>query len=340
MPRKPAEIDAIGSDSFLDVVTNIVGILIILVVVVGIRVKNAPPVAAVAEAPVAPTVDPSTLGRLRDEAAKAEHRVLALERQLEALESATESAREECEELAQQTAMARRTLDDAQHALGDDAARQFELERSLDETQAAVDEAQRELDRIIAERKAAQTVEIVSYHTPIGRTVEGEEVHFQLRANRVAYVAKDDLEKALVQAVKEKAGSLLQNKRDATLVVGPILDYRMKAHIRRVDQGVAVQYGAVVSSVELIEYILLPIANNLGETAEEALDGTSEFWSRVRRANPKTATITLWTSADGYDVFRKLKKQLYEQGYAVACRVLPDGHPIGGSPQGSKTVRQ
>ena len=31
-----------GSDSFLDVVANIVGILIILIVMVGVRVKNAP----------------------------------------------------------------------------------------------------------------------------------------------------------------------------------------------------------------------------------------------------------------------------------------------------------
>ena len=34
--------EAVGSDSFLDVVTNIVGILIILVMVVGMRTKNAP----------------------------------------------------------------------------------------------------------------------------------------------------------------------------------------------------------------------------------------------------------------------------------------------------------
>ena len=43
---------AFGSDSFLDVVANIVGILIILIVVVGVRVARAP--ALVDVPPVAP----------------------------------------------------------------------------------------------------------------------------------------------------------------------------------------------------------------------------------------------------------------------------------------------
>src|SRR5262245_36739894 len=41
MPRKPpAEAEAAGQDSFLDVVTNIVGIMIILVMVCGMRIKQ------------------------------------------------------------------------------------------------------------------------------------------------------------------------------------------------------------------------------------------------------------------------------------------------------------
>ena len=45
MPRTIRESDAgFGSDSFLDVIANMVGILIILVVVVGIRVKQMPQV--------------------------------------------------------------------------------------------------------------------------------------------------------------------------------------------------------------------------------------------------------------------------------------------------------
>ena len=48
IPRKSGQRDdiAFGSDSFMDILANIVGILIILIVVVGVRVKNAPARAA------------------------------------------------------------------------------------------------------------------------------------------------------------------------------------------------------------------------------------------------------------------------------------------------------
>lgn len=42
MSRRPAHDNSFGSDSFLDVVANIVGILIILIVVAGVRVSRAP----------------------------------------------------------------------------------------------------------------------------------------------------------------------------------------------------------------------------------------------------------------------------------------------------------
>ena len=39
--RKPPVVEAPGQDSFLDVVANLVGILIILVMVIGVRAKDA-----------------------------------------------------------------------------------------------------------------------------------------------------------------------------------------------------------------------------------------------------------------------------------------------------------
>ncbi len=42
MSRRPPDETSFGSDSFLDVIANIVGILIILIVVAGVRVKQAP----------------------------------------------------------------------------------------------------------------------------------------------------------------------------------------------------------------------------------------------------------------------------------------------------------
>ena len=49
MSRRPPDETSFGSDSFLDVIANIVGILIILIVVAGVRVKQAPLLALKAE---------------------------------------------------------------------------------------------------------------------------------------------------------------------------------------------------------------------------------------------------------------------------------------------------
>ena len=74
---KPEEISSAGQDSFLDVVTNIVGILIILVMVVGGRVGqmglNAVPAAAARAADLE-----AELGRLDVELATAEGEINAL----------------------------------------------------------------------------------------------------------------------------------------------------------------------------------------------------------------------------------------------------------------------
>jgi hypothetical protein len=50
MPRHRVPDTEFGSDSFLDIVANVVGILIILIVVAGVRVSRAPVVLSTAAA--------------------------------------------------------------------------------------------------------------------------------------------------------------------------------------------------------------------------------------------------------------------------------------------------
>jgi hypothetical protein len=70
------------------------------------------------------------------------------------------------------------------------------------------------------------------------------------------------------------------------------------------------------------------------------MQNNSEFRRVLAGADPKTTTVTLWTYADSFSEFGKLKKMLYELGYATAARPLPPGQPIGGSPDGSKSAAQ
>jgi hypothetical protein len=82
------------------------------------------------------------------------------------------------------------------------------------------------------------------------------------------------------------------------------------------------------------------VANQVGETAAEALAEGSEFRQSLRKLRPGYHTITMWLYPDSFDAFRQIRKELYRLGYMVAARPLPPGTPISGSPDGSKSAAQ
>ena len=85
---------------------------------------------------------------------------------------------------------------------------------------------------------------------------------------------------------------------------------------------------------------LTPVADNLGETIDEALRPGSQFRQALADRRAKDATITLWTYPDSFDDFRRVKKELYRLGFPVAARPLPEGVPISGSSTGSKSTAE
>jgi hypothetical protein len=54
---------------------------------------------------------------------------------------------------------------------------------------------------------------------------------------------------------------------------------------------------------------------------------------------PET-TVTLWCYPDSFEEFRKLREELHRLGVPTAGRPMPEGAPIGGSTEGSKSVVQ
>jgi hypothetical protein len=78
----------------------------------------------------------------------------------------------------------------------------------------------------------------------------------------------------------------------------------------------------------------------LGDPLETALAPGSRFRDKLAMMSPRQYTITVWTYPDSFAEFRRLKKELYGLGYAVAGRPLPEGMPIGASPHGSRSSAQ
>jgi hypothetical protein len=115
--------------------------------------------------------------------------------------------------------------------------------------------------------------------------------------------------------------------------LGPIGGFRMRYAVQR-------RHTARGTSLQLAYLELQPESRGLGEPLEAALAPDSRFREKLAMVSPRQYTITVWTYPDSFAEFRKLKKELYEMGYPVAGRPLPEGMLISASPHGSRSSAQ
>jgi hypothetical protein len=311
---------AFGSDSFLDVLTNVVGIVIILVMLVGVRIKHAPP--------------PAPDGRADELAAAGatvetlETDVLRLKTSLAAIDSREEDARAR---LASRLAQAQREEELARQLA--DGRRRFQQE--IEESQRSLLDLQRQLADLQGQLKDALSVrpkitQIQSYPSPVSRTVDGPEAHFQILGGRVAYVPFKELAGMMESDVYRKI-STLRNSPELAAVVGPLRGFSLSYTVKH-PEGSSMAYLAKVTFV--------PETSQMGEKLDDALVADSSFRGALAQFDPKTTVVTLWTYPDSFAEYRQLKKELYEMGFSVAGRPLPHGRLITGSPNGSRSAAQ
>jgi hypothetical protein len=331
MPRpRPEDISSAGQDSFLDVVTNIVGILIILVMLVGGRAKKV----------------------IMDAMPARGERVASLEREVETLDQTVALAESEVAELAAQgrtVATAAAFAGEARlHLATAVSAAKVEVDRLKQETDAgkvkAAEAAARrkeletEIERCTLEAEGlahlpATTKEVLAYPTPVGRTVNGEEIHFRMGEGRIAYIPIEDLFE-LAKTQTRRHSSSIAEMANRIESVGPVqgfsLDYVIEA---KVDQA----RGQVL--IRSREWVVRPVGSGNGETTDVALSPHSRFRQVLSAVTPD-ATVTLWCYPDSFDAYRTIREELHRLGIPTACRPMPEGAPIGGSTEGSKSVVQ
>jgi len=327
-----------GQDSFLDVLTNLVGILVILVMLVGLRAAKAP-------VPLPEGLSPEeekALSELAAEQAKVQSLradVLRLAGQIQEVQQAIALRNRERVVLATAAAAARQELQSQQAALDAQTRRQFELRRAVSEAQAELDHWTKVLQQPIA---PAEHVELIQHQpTPLSRTVDQYEAHFQLRGGRVVFVPMQQIVEAVKADAQAKQDKLRQLS-EMTETIGPIGGFRVKYEFEKKEVALSgPRHEGVVATVAALRYLmLLPVRAEMGETLEEALQPDSEFRRALAQFPPRRSTVTLWTYPDSFAEFRKLKEVLTQQGYATAARPLPEGAPISASPAGSKSAAE
>jgi len=360
---KPEQSDAVGQDSFLDVTTNVVGIMIILVMITGIRAKQAPlgDVKPSADSPTLTTAaaPQSELTALRKQQSSAEQELDTLKTTVSKLASehslvendindlAKQGQRLQSQQITTRSLQSRLTtlladgqveLQDLRGKLQGTAQQEFDLQRSLLETQVALNDVLQSAEKTAA--VPLKNVEVAAYVTPLGKVVDGDEVHFQLRGGRVSYVPMEELIELAKRELKPEIDGAqnitqLQEVTEQEFRAGPRRGFEMRF-------ALDVQLDREKSRVRvgMRKFEIFPTQSDLGEPLERALQPNSQFQADVREFSPRKATLTLWTYPDSFALYRGLQTALQQQGYQVAGRLLPNDVPIGGSPNGSKSLAQ
>ncbi len=347
--KKPREEMEFGSDSFLDVVANVVGILIILMVLAGIRAKTAPVNLAeeIPETTPVKTPPPVVIAAPVDEEAKAarQHELAALQSQSDSLQQeldrlcqAAKADATQLTELQSQDAVQKNrftaltsNLEGEFAALRDNQQESELLEAALHAVRVRLKKRQAE---VVAAEKQPNRVEKLEHRiTPVSRVIsENEnELHFRCQGGAVTVVPIEELVERMKGQIDRQRDVILRLKKYSGSV-GPVRGWNLNYVIETQQQ-----LGMVRASVSQFE--LLPEADLAGERSDVALRPDSAFRNELRKAEPGS-TITFWVYPDSFVLFRKLQALAHREGFTVAARPLPEGTPIMGSPNGSRSAAQ
>lgn len=340
MRRRAREIaEEPGQDSFLDIVANLVGILIILVMIVGAQAKDAILQADTAAGTASSDrVKEEDVAEEKDALAAVQHDLQRLMKQTEQQNREVAYRRFERNRILELIAESENALQRHREQLSQEQQDAHQLQRRIAATRSRYDALKMGIE--VARRSTAPVRVVKHRPTPLAKTVFGKEVHFRLKAGRLTYLPIDELVKQFKKEAKQKAWKLRQAPA-ITETVGPIRGFRLKYTLKKKTHNLQTGSGtAYQERVELDHFVLVPVRDDLGEPIAEALEPQSQFRSILSSLDPNETTVTIWIYSDSFDKYRRLKEEIYHLGFLTASRPMPDGMPISGSPEGARSAAQ
>lgn len=331
--------DVGGEDSFLDVIANLVGVLLILVVVVGANAGSDMVKEAIGR------VDDGEIEQLAGSCHTAAREADSLHQdniQMEqkiAMERALADQREnERHELLVRLAMARNEFDARQQKLDEQGRKSLEQSRDAE----ALRQKLAGYTSVIQEL-SSQTVEeetITHYPTPIVKTVFNDEIHFRLRQGRLVHVPMQELIELMKNEWKENARKL--ESADETLeTVGPIGNFRLQYQLQAESTEIPTDFGNLTRRIPRFNrFVMLPVSESIGQPLTDALSENSEFRKLLAGTDPRKTTISVWVYPDSFTEFNSLKEWLYGEGFMTACWPLSANSQISGGPTGYRSTAQ
>jgi hypothetical protein len=349
--RRPMREIPFSFDSFLDVVANVVGIIIRLILVVWVAARSYSSVGKLSEPPASAPGSSQRIENPKDplESELATHRAELRDAQARLLELLRQLG---------QSAEERNQLGNRMSAL---VAQHRDLETKLTSTKSMVEskgqaasvlslatlrQRQKDLKEQLArlEKLPPQKHEL-RFKTPVSRPVDAEEFFFECRQGRVTFIDMRALLERARADIEEK-GKLLQSRWQATGEVGPVGAFRLRFTLER-ERGLAEAFAPGAGPEKsgafrygLSEWVVDPAFSDRGENRDSALKPGSGFRQIVDRLDPAQGVATFWVYPDSFALFRDLRDYLYQRDLVVAGRPLPDTAPIAFSRHGTLSRAQ
>jgi hypothetical protein len=329
--RRPQREIPFSFDSFLDVVANVVGIILRLIIVAWAAGRSyhgppppAPPALPTFDEPVAlpePT-DPLTpeLEEQRRELALAQARLLEETRKWEGVHERHSAAVDVMATLTSR----RKEMENAAKATKADGVRPALPLAEIAERSRHV------ADEIASLKQAPSAKQTLRYRTPVSQALQSEELMFECKAGRVSLIDVGALLDEVRQNVRSQQGGMPKSW-DPGGITPPVGAFRLRYQLER---------QAADSRLSLSEWVVEPATADRGEPADVALAPGSAFRKVVDSLDPQQTAVTLWVYPDSFPLYRKLRDLLHERDMVVAGRPLPDGVPIRSTKHGSASRGQ
>jgi hypothetical protein len=343
--RRHREIE-FSFDSFLDVVANVCGIIIRLILVtwVGARAYHAAtaekavaqPAKTVAESSQTeslPAIDDPLerdVQRHREELAKQQERILEQLRKFDWLESGSKEVDKELEVLSAAQLEADRQKEILEKAANQKAGEAQAARVSLADLQRR---SKQLADELSALEKQPPPSKILHYRTPLSRPIHTEELQFECTGGRISFIEVE----AFIMEVKrsmEDRSQLLKTQSQIDGVTGSVGAFRMHYKIERTAESLDGMVGLPNSGgyrYGMTEWVVEPVTRLRGETVSAALTAGSEFRRQIEALDPERSVVTLWVYPDSFALYRQLRDYLHEKGIEVAGRPLLPGATIAAS---------
>ena len=324
----------IAEDCFLDLIADLLGVVIVLVVIVGARSH------ASAKVEVADRIRNET-ELLDTPVSRAKQLDLDLQQQAKELQQYEyEIAMRDAERMmivdrvtvAEQ--IAEQELQKVDSSQREDLSTDFEMS-----------ELQKQLADLLKQQGDVQALEqttAVLQHlpTPMAKTVFGRELHVVMRDGNVSVIPWERLITTLKSEVRHTVERNSQKNRMVNQL-GPIdgfmMTYSLKSQSGVFSDGRSTRLG---KSVELEKFELDPTPEVVRETADQSLAAGGRLRVELAANSSKQTTVTVWVYPDSFEQFRNLKERLFMEGYLCAARPLPFNVRVGASPRGSSSTAQ